>query len=171
NQILIGYMDGATSETDLQIDGKMFGYDGTAIYNLIDETAYTIQGLALPFEITDVIPLGFKATEAGNYTIELGNFDGLFSEGQQIFIKDYETNTIHNLSESNYVFHADAGVFNTRFEIVYKDDETMHTDDLNANSVMVYTHNQSIEIKSANSEIKSVQVYDLQGRLIYQNQN
>ena len=170
NQILIGYMEGATTAADHQIDGKMFGYDGTAIYNLIDETAYSIQGRALPFEITDAVPLGFKATEAGDYTIALGNFDGLFSEGQEIFIKDSANDTIHNLSESDYTFSTEAGEFNARFEIVYEDG-IMNVDDLNANSVTVYTHNENIQVKSASSEIKSVQVYDLQGRSIHQNQN
>src|SRR5690606_11169157 len=171
NQILIGYMEGATTAADHQIDGKMFGYDGTAIYNLIDETAYSIQGLALPFEITDVIPLGFKATEAGNYTIELGNFDGLFGEGQEIFIKDNANDTVHNLSESDYTFSTEAGEFNTRFEIIFEDKGVMGVDDANAGSLTVYTNEGEVFAQSHKAEIQSVQVYDLQGRLIHNNRN
>src|SRR5690606_39449111 len=44
NQILIAYMEGATMGIDSQIDGELFGYEGSAIYSLVDGNAFTIQG-------------------------------------------------------------------------------------------------------------------------------
>src|SRR5690606_38657263 len=35
NQILISYKTGATNAIDPQLDAKLFGYDGSALYNLI----------------------------------------------------------------------------------------------------------------------------------------
>lgn len=171
NQILIGYMDGATNGADNQIDGRLFRYEGTALYNLIGSERYTIQGRALPFENSDVVPLGFHALEAGDYTISLVDFDGLFADGETtIYLKDYLAGTIHNLSEGVYAFHSEAGEFNTRFELVYEDDGSMGTDDLNANAVQVYTQNQNILVRSQSDVILSVALYDLQGRLIHLNE-
>src|SRR5690606_29706872 len=87
NQILTGYMTGATNDVDQQIDGELFGYEGSAIYNVIDEGKFVIQGRALPFETSDVVPLGFRAVENGKYRISLTGMDGLFAEGQIIYLK------------------------------------------------------------------------------------
>src|SRR5690606_12665178 len=67
NQILTGYMENATNGVDPQIDAKLFGYEGSALYNIIQEEAFAIQGRALPFESSDVVPLGFRAAEGGKY--------------------------------------------------------------------------------------------------------
>src|SRR5690606_36783221 len=61
NQILIGYMYGATYGVDIQIDGVMFGYEGNAIYSIIEdsEEPFVIQGLPTPFNINDLVRIGF----------------------------------------------------------------------------------------------------------------
>lgn len=168
NQILIGYMTGATQGIDHQIDGKMFGYEGSAIYNLISEEKFTIQGRALPFENSDIVPLGFKAVESGKYHISLDNVDGLFAEGQVIYLKDKALDNIHDLTVSAYEFESVAGEFKDRFEIVYQgEDGTMGIDDLTANGIMIYKNAGNIEISSKNSNIISVDVFDLQGRRLF----
>jgi len=175
NQILTGYMTGATNEVDQQIDGELFGYEGSAIYNVIGDastgsaTKFVIQGRALPFETSDVVPLGFRAVESGKYRISLTDMDGIFAEGQTIYLKDRALDTIHNLSESAYEFESPAGEFNTRFEIVYEDEGTMGTGDLAANAVQIYTDNKDIVISSKAEKILSVELYDLQGRKLHRN--
>jgi len=172
NQILIGYMDGATQQIDHQIDGKMFNYEGNAVYSIIDNENFTIQGRALPFEDTDIVPLGFKATESYNFTISLTDFDGLFAEGEAtVYLKDNLLNITHNLMDSPYTFQSEAGEFNNRFEVVYQEDGTMGNQDLNAHSVIIYTHNQNIVISSKYEKLQSVEIYDLQGRSIRSSKN
>lgn len=170
NNILIGYMEGATQGIDTQIDGKIFGYEGSALYNIINEEKFTIQGRALPFETTDVVQLGFKAVEEGKFNISLSNFDGLFTEGEVIvYLKDNELNVTHNLMESAYTFESAAGEFKNRFEIVYEEESVMGTGDLTANSVQVYKQNENIVISSKTEKILSVELFDLQGRNIFKN--
>src|SRR5690606_36438105 len=82
NQILIGYLEGATYGVDHQIDGKMFGYEGSAIFNFIDEDKFTIQGRPLPFETADVVPLGFIADSGGKFMISLTHYEGIFADGE-----------------------------------------------------------------------------------------
>ncbi len=167
NQILIGYMDGATQGVDHQIDGKMFNYDGSAIYSIIDEQNFTIQGRALPFQDTDVVPLGFKALTNGKYNISLTNVDGLFSDGQLIYLKDNLLNNVHDLTDSRYEFESAAGEFKNRFEIVFEDEEIMATDDFATNKVLIYKNEDKIEILSKDYQILSIDVFDLSGRSLF----
>lgn len=168
--ILIGYMPEATNHYDKQIDGKAFKGDFTSIYTLIEDGKYSIQGRALPFQTSDIVKLGFRATEAGQFNISLSNFDGLFSEGEVvIYLKDNELNLIHNLIESPYSFEAKTGEFNERFEIVFEKKSTMSTEDLTGSSVQIYTNNQNIIVESKDEKILSVELYDLSGREIHSN--
>lgn len=170
NKILVGYMEGATQGIDPQIDGKMFGYSGSALYNIITEEPFTIQGRALPFEASDIVTLGFKAAEEGKFNISLTNFDGLFAEGEvTVYLKDNLLNVNHNLMESAYTFESAAGEFKNRFEIVYEEEGTMGTGDMTAESVQIYKQNQNIVVNSRSEKILSVELFDLQGRNIHRN--
>src|SRR5690606_26720617 len=147
NQILVGYVSEATNSIDQQIDGKLFGYQGSALYNLIEEEAFVIQGRALPFEGSDVVPLGFKAAEGGKFKVSLANFDGLFAEGAvSIYLKDNQLNIAHNLMESDYEFESAQGEFKERFEVIYETEGTMGTGDFDSSLVQIYQHNNQIVV-------------------------
>lgn len=169
NQILIGYSESATNDVDLRIEAKLFGYEGSALYSLINDKKFSIQGRALPFENSDFVTLGFKALEAGKFNISLYDFDGLFTEGNvKVYLKDKNTNTVHNLTESAYTFESAAGEFNERFEIIYEK-QTLETDDLAANSLQIYKNKQNIVVESKSEKILSVELFDLSGRNIHAN--
>lgn len=171
NQLMIAYMDGATDDVDSQIDAAFMNYNGNAIYSLIEDSKYAIQGKGLPFETSDVVPLGFNAVNAGSFIISIENVDGFFTEGEVIvYLKDNLLDITHSLSDSGYSFTSEAGEFNERFEVIYEDDGTMATEDLIANSVQIYTHNQNIVVESKNAKLVSVELFDLSGRKIHSNQ-
>ncbi|NJM79781.1 MAG: hypothetical protein HC854_09450 [Flavobacterium sp.] len=96
NQFLIGYMEGASSIHDNLIDGKMLDVSKPSMYSIIDDTEYVIQGKGLPFNEDDIIILGYKVIDAGNYSISIENFDGLF-DTQSIYVKDKLLNRIHDI--------------------------------------------------------------------------
>lgn len=171
-QILVGYMNGAAKKTNDQINGKLFKYDGSALYTINGGDKLAIQGKSLPFQSSDVVKLGFRAAEAGNFNISLSNFDGLFSEGEVvIYLKDNELNLLHNLMDSAYSFEAKTGEFNERFEVIFENKSTMSTEDLTGSSVQIYTNNQNIIVESKDEKILSVELYDLSGRQIHTNHN
>ncbi|SMC93325.1 T9SS sorting signal type C domain-containing protein, partial [Moheibacter sediminis] len=170
NNILVGYMSGATQGVDNQIDGKQFASQGSALYSIISEEKFAIQGRALPFENTDVVTLGFQAAEAGKFNISLSNFDGLFTEGEvTVYLKDRQLDIIHNLMESSYTFESAAGEFKERFEVVYQTEGTMGIGDLASAAVLIYKNNQNIVVESKNEKILSVELFDLSGRNIHSN--
>lgn len=170
NQILVGYIENATQGIDTGIDAKMFSYEGNAIYSIIEnsEEGYVIQGRELPFEASDVVPLGFRAVNAGSYTISLNNFDGLFDEeNQDIYLKDNLTQTTHNLKNGAYTFVSEEGIFDTRFEVVYQTG-TMSTENPNLSSNwIVYKQDRGFQVQLQGFEMQEVSVYDMLGRVVY----
>lgn len=169
NQILVGYMDNATQGVDTGIDGKMFAYEGNALYSIIDnnEDMFVIQGRALPFTASDVVALGFRAVNAGSFTISLNNVDGLFANNQNIYLKDNFTQSLHNLKEGAYTFVSEEGIFNTRFEVVYQTTMSVENPIANNANWIVYSQENGYQIQTQGLELKSVQVFDLLGRAIY----
>ena len=163
NQILLGYSSDSTLEFDLGIDGKAFNTSNSMIYTNIDDVKYVINGRGI-FSDDDKIPLGFQATQSGQFTISLEDKLGLFSS-KSIYIKDNFTNNIFDLSHSNYIFTTNEGVFQDRFEIIYKVEETVETD---LNGVIVFSGNTNINLVSDKNIISSVYVYNALGQLIYE---
>ncbi|MFD0984269.1 T9SS sorting signal type C domain-containing protein [Flavobacterium myungsuense] len=166
-QTMVAYMPNATSNVDAAIDGRFLNDTPNALTSLIDGQEYTIQGRALPFDGSDTVLLGFKAKTAENYTITLSNFDGLFSSNQSVFIKDNNSNTIHDLKSGPYTFASEAGTFNTRFEIVYQNNSlSTQTPSFNEKSIVVYKQNQEVVVNSGSVQMSNVAIYDIRGRLL-----
>jgi hypothetical protein len=165
SQTLVGYLDEATLGVDNGIDGKYINDSATALTSNINGEEYTIQGRPA-FDASDVVALNFKTDVAGDYTIALDHFDGLFTAGQDIYLKDNNTGAETDLKAGSYTFAAASGVDNTRFSLKYQ--KTLKVDDavFNENNVAVYAKNGSLYVNSGEMAINSIQVYDVQGRLL-----
>lgn len=165
-QALVGYATGATDGLDSGYDGDLFA-SGTpvSIYSLVGSHALTIQGRSLPFEETDIIPLGYTATTSGNLTIGLHNFDGLF-EAQNIYLKDNLLQSIHDLKQSDYSFTSVSGEFNDRFELVFTNSVLNNPSLTFDQSVVVYVENGVIRVKSSLNALQKVAIYDIRGALL-----
>ena len=163
-QTLVAYMPEATPGVDNAIDGPYFNDSPTALTSIIEQSEFTIQGKPLPFDTNDTVPLGFKTNAAGNYTIGIDHVDGLFSNGQTIFLKDNLVNTTVNLTQGAYTFSSEVGVFNSRFEIVYQSALVLPT--FTANNVVVYSQNGDVTINSGTTPMDQVRIFDVRGRLL-----
>src|SRR5690606_1408732 len=166
----VSYNSASTNGLDFGIDSGVSNYSGSSLYSLIENTSesFAIQGRALPFEVADVVPLGFRATEAGNYSISLANFDGIFAEGQTIYLRDNFTQVEHNLQLGNYEFVSELGTFNSRFEVIYTTESLGINNPSLENSWIVYKDGNSFQIQTQGFEMKDVIVYDTLGRVVYQ---
>ena len=135
------------------------------IYNLIDNNEYVIQGKGLPFSDEDVVKLGLKVTEASNFEITIQQVDGLFNN-QDVFVKDNYTGAIHNLKESSYYFISGVGVFNNRFELIYKK-PTKEVEVIASNTIDVFVKNNELTVQTYQSEIANIEIYDILGKVIF----
>jgi hypothetical protein len=79
-QTLIGYANEATLGFDRGYDGYLMNPTSVCIYSLAENNALSIQGLPLPFSVSDEVPIGIHLESSGNYKIGLTNFDGLFNK-------------------------------------------------------------------------------------------
>ena len=167
-QLLVGYITGATNDWDNLYDGPTFdGQEFVDFYSVSQGKNLTIQGRALPFVDTDVVPLGYRSTIAGSFDISIDNRDGSLA-GQAIWLEDKKTNTLHELSKGKYTFTAINGVENDRFVLKYTG-KTLGTDDNEVadKSLIVSVKNKKITLTSSAEAITQVQLFDLLGRKIY----
>jgi autotransporter-associated beta strand protein len=167
SQTMIGYMTNASNGLDTQIDGKYINDGEIALSSLLDATPMAIQGRALPFDAADVVPMRFKATTAGTYTIAIDHTDGLFANGQTVFLRDNVLGVTHNLNDGAYNFAVEAGTFDSRFEVVYQATLGTDTPTLTQNQVVVYaTDASSITVTTGTIVMNSIKVFDIRGRLL-----
>jgi hypothetical protein len=165
SQTLIGYVAGATQAVDLGIDGKSFNDSPIALTSNINNEEYTIQGRPV-FDASDVVVLNFKTDVAGDYSIALDYFEGVFAAGQAVYLVDSKTGVETDLKAGAYNFKAEVGVDNDRFSLKYQKSLKVIDSEFNENNVTVYSNNGSLFVKSEVSTISNIKVFNIQGRLI-----
>ena len=167
DEMLLGYVTGATNELDRAFDGKTFPAGNVvAIYSLLGDTKLAIQGRALPFSVADAVPIGYMSTIAGTFDLKLEQFDGFF-EGQDVFLLDHETGQFHDLRTSPYSFVAQPGTNNTRFELRFTT-QTLSNPDAQplAEETVILAKARSIAIR-ASQPLKTVEIFDMTGKKLF----
>ncbi|WP_264525656.1 T9SS sorting signal type C domain-containing protein [Flavobacterium sp. N502536] len=168
-QLLVSYIEGATNDYESKYDGLTFdGNQYLDFYSVDAKNKYVIQGRALPFTDSDLVPLGYRTTVAGDFTVAIDEVDGNMST-QAIYIEDKATGVVHNLSQSNYTFKTEAGTFAERLTLRYKAAKTLGTGDFEntENGILVSSKNKSIQLLSSKENIKEVSVFDITGKQLY----
>jgi hypothetical protein len=168
-QTLIGYITEATNGFDTRFDGASYdGNDYIDFYSINEDTNLTIQGRALPFSTSDEVPLGYKSTIEGDFTISIDETDGSLAD-QAVYLEDKVTSTVSDLKTGDYTFTTTAGTFNDRFVLVYKNGVTLSTTDFESSteSVIVSCKSNTITVNSDAETLDQIFVYDLLGRQLY----
>ena len=88
NKILIAYKKEATNDFEIDYDAPHLIIGADSFYSILGEHKLAIQGRKYPFMMNEVIPIGASFYAPGNYTISLAEKEGVFANGQAIFIKD-----------------------------------------------------------------------------------
>ncbi len=162
---VVGYVPGATLAKDRLYDA-LIDVDSFKIYSLINTQKQAIQGRPVPFDQNDTVPLGVFIQVSGNYTIAISAVDGLFSDASQnIYLEDKLLNVIHDLKQAPYNFSTIAGEFNNRFVLRYTDTVLSNQNFEIANGLIIVSNEKVSLLASQN--IKSVLVFDVLGRKIY----
>lgn len=165
NTIGVVYYEGGSASFGMD-DSEMNVDASDMLYSMADDRRLQIEGRPV-FEDTEKINLGSHHFAAGNYTLSLGDKEGIFAGSQNIYLKDKQTGTVTNLSEGDYTFAANAGESTGRFEIIYKPEIVLVTDSARKEELIVYRDAQDFIIKAQTKEISAVEVYDSSGRMIY----
>ncbi|WHF53079.1 choice-of-anchor D domain-containing protein [Chryseobacterium gotjawalense] len=152
--------DGFTEEDSRSMGGS------DALYSCVEGEKLSVNGKS-GFMNTDAVELGTAHFAAGNYTIALDKAEGIFEDGQNIYLKDRKTVIITSLSQGSYSFAADAGETTGRFEIVYQPEIILVTDRKVKEGILVYQDAGDFVIRAQTEKITQVEVYDAVGRLVY----
>lgn len=165
NKILIAYKKEATVGFDVDYDAPHLIIGADSFYSILNQEKLAIQGRKYPLLENDKIQLGASFYDAGNFTISLEEKEGIFANGQAIYLKDNLTGVVTNLSQSSYTFRAEKGEVNNRFEI-YFSNKILATDQANSkNPIVIYKEDNGFVIK-ASETITEVKVFDASGRYI-----
>lgn len=178
NQILIGYVNGATNGFDgMYFDAKrnLSTNASSILYSLGNTTdKLAIQGRH-PDSLTldEVIPLGFYTSiEAPTiYTISIAELEGDFLNAHSVYLEDKLLQTLHNLTASPYSFTSETGEFNDRFELQFRD-STLSTGSSEIDAaalLMIELPNGSLQFSVASHlTIKQITIFDALGQIVYQ---
>ena len=179
NQILIGYVNMATDNYDGEaFDASKNLSSGAAsiLYTTIPDSAkkFAIQGKAeTSLSENEVIKLGFdtRIDVPTIYTLSVAYLQGDFLSNNKVYLKDSLLNTLHDLSGSDYNFNSEVGEFKNRFEIVFTN-KALSVNDVQINTKafkIVELQDDLVQFNTNNNlTIKTVNVYDLLGRALYQ---
>lgn len=135
------------------------------LYTIVDDTKLVIQGKT-PFTDTDVLSLGFNAFKEGNYTMHLHKKQGVFDNGQSIYLKDNQLGIITDLTSDSYSFMTQPGDTEGRFEIIYRPEGTLATSNAIKSKLEIYKDAGDFVVRSSEN-INQLEVYDPSGRLVY----
>ena len=167
-QIAIGYQEDATNGYDFGSDAFASTEGAIQFYSLIPTLTdgFGIQAKAYPWDINDEIPLGFTTSEPSTFDIAIDHFNTFFTD-KDIYIEDTTTGNFHDLKAGPLTFSTAVGTFNTRFKIHYKNPLSNNNFADIDNSVYVFKENNQPKIVSKQSNITTVIVYDMLGRIVF----
>jgi hypothetical protein len=167
DRTLVDYIEGATMDKDSFFDCKSSTTAAMSVYTQIGNESFIIQGRALPFEVTDEIPVGMHLPTTGSYSLAIAGVDGLF-DTQNIYLKDNALQLIHNLKTTPYQFAAEAGNCTNRFQLVFTNG-ALGASQFELNNTIHVATTETIHITSSKETIQSVVIYDVLGRKLAEN--
>jgi len=169
-QTLLGFMNQyATAGFDI-------GYDGISIETLTNDM-YFINGTRKLningdgfFNVNNIYPIGVKNATSGNVTFEVDGKEN-FSDSQEIYIHDNETNTYNSIKSQPYQVNLPAGIYDTRFTLRFTNGSSLGTTDNEENQGIAVLHSQSnnmITIKKMLQQVtvKSVSLFNILGQQV-----
>ncbi|AUC86051.1 hypothetical protein CW731_12510 [Polaribacter sp. ALD11] len=166
-QIAISFKEGNSFDYDRGFDSKISDRQVTDMYWKFpeDDSFYTIAGVEQIKENLE-IPLEIIIEKAQTVSI---NIDKTQNINNLIYLKDTKLDLTYNLMNSSAKLNLDAGLYENRFYIVFKESTLSIEDDFLMNSFKVYHNRKLKELTIQNNtetNIKQVLVYNLLGQKI-----
>ena len=166
DQMFVHFNDLASVEFDEQYDAyKLFGLDGAPqIYSIMDQIILNIN--ELPFnDANKTIPIGFKNSVDGNYTIIADGIDS-FDESIPITLEDLKLGTLVDLRLNPiYLFNYSANEPEHRFNLHF--DKYIGINDPIGPELIIYAIHKTLVVDNPSQISGQLWVYDLTGRNVF----
>lgn len=138
------------------------------LYTLTADHQLLIQGRK-SFDNLDKVNLGYRAFETGTYIISIFDKEGVFAEGQNIWLIDLLLDRVVNLTEKPYKFMTRPGEYNDRFVIVYRPTKTKSIDANVGNEILFAKKDNKIVVTSTIDKISEIEIFNLVGKSVFKN--
>ena len=167
-QLVETFNDRATESFDRGLEIKQNENDklGSDAYWLLENEAYLAQ--ALPFNEAMKIPLHITIANDMPVNIKIADVQN-FDSDLPIFIHDKTTDLYVNLQSQDFSVNLDAGNYTERFEVTFRADVTLATEEHLVDSMDAIQNNTTDILKvlnPSNLDIKSILVYDVSGKQV-----
>lgn len=161
-QMLLGFFPGTNKGIDKGYDAVLLDATTETLYSTVEDKKLIIDAHG-GFDEADEFSLSANLTTGGNYTISLLQKEGIFSNGQKIYLKDNLTGAVTDLTTDKYEFTETTGLKSNRFTLQFKPSGVLGTQDLAKEELNIISVGKEVRIK-AGQNVATVEIYDLTGK-------
>jgi hypothetical protein len=166
-QLLLTIDKNTTDGVDWGYDGEIYEIFGDDMYWTIGDKKYVIQATNAISEDKE-IPLGIQLSESGKISIDVDTLENV-DENTQLYIKDKLTGETYNIKNQPFEMELEAGNYMGRFVLTFQQ-KVLSVNEVTLNdgiSVVMDQQNSEIKvIKTVDTEIKNISLYNYLGQLI-----
>lgn len=167
SQILIAYSPQTTLGYDRMYDAGKNSTSTAQLYSILEADGRRLAINARPdFTNVDIVSLGVAKSNTANeiYSVNIEQKEGLFANGQDVFLHDKTLQVYHNFANGAYVFASNTTSDNNRFEVVYRN-SALGNADLSGYTAVATINAEVLTIK-ATQEMETIYVYDITGKQV-----
>jgi hypothetical protein len=172
SSILVTFDAQYTAGYDTMYDAYALSSGAAMLYGLMAPNNARLAINALPsFQVNDVVPVGVRktGTEVQQFTFQMMQPEGIFANGQVVYLFDALTGEFHNLTEASTTIALNETVTNGRFQLVFQG--PLSSPVFSDGSMHFVSWFKDANIYLSSSEILTkVEIIDLTGRKILEHQ-
>jgi hypothetical protein len=164
-QSALVFQEGATDGVDFALDAKSPDVVDMDMYFVINNAEYIID--VLEFDINKGIPIGFKNPVPATFRLRVGEILNL-DLVEHVYLHDKISESFYEITDADYEISLPAGINNTQYELTFVN-SLMGVEALTSDSFQVLQNNTSKSfsvLNPASKSVKSIQLYDIAGKLI-----
>jgi hypothetical protein len=173
-QIAISFKKGNSFKYDRGFDSKIQERQGTDMYWKFPEQEdfYGIAGIQ---NITEDLEVPLEIIIENDQKISIG-VDELQNVNKTVFLKDAQTNTFYNITNTKVSLQLESGTFSERFYLVFKESSVLNVndDELFLDDVFINHNRKTKKLTITNNgkrSIKKVTMYSLLGQKVLEATN
>ncbi|NND11148.1 MAG: T9SS type A sorting domain-containing protein, partial [Flavobacteriaceae bacterium] len=155
-------------------DGFDYGYDGGLVDDIPSEDMgslfngkqYVLQAFS-PITDDKVIDLNLNASGDLMYRLEIVELNNI-DPSREIYLRDNQENIIHDLKDGPYDFTANAGQNPDRFDLVFRNDQTLSNNQEILNDALVFVDQGSklLFVKRLDEKVKTLTLVNTLGQIV-----
>ncbi|WP_396147829.1 hypothetical protein [Flavobacterium sp.] len=167
SQILVAYTPNATLDYDRMYDAGRNSTSTAQLYSILEADGRKLAINARPeFVATDIVPLGVSKNNTNGeiFTVNIEQKEGVFNNGQNVYLYDKALEIYHDFNNGNYSFTTNTTALNDRFDIVYQT-STLNNPQFNGYNAIATISKEVLTIK-ATKEMETIDIFDITGKHI-----